>query len=45
VLENIARHRGIDIRSEMRGSKRDRIGQAYRFVLEPLCYAVGKFKK
>jgi hypothetical protein len=44
VLENIARHRSADLRAEMRGTKRDRVGQAYRFILEPLCYAVGKLK-
>jgi hypothetical protein len=44
VLENIARHRSADLRAEMRGGKRDRVGQAYRFILEPLCYAVGKLK-
>jgi len=41
VLENIARHRGADLRAEMRGSKRDNIGRIYRSVLEPLCYVVG----
>jgi hypothetical protein len=44
ALENIARHRSADLRAEMRGGKRDRVGQAYRFILEPLCYAVGKLK-
>jgi hypothetical protein len=44
VLEHIARHRGADLRAEMRHSKRDNIGRAYRFVLEPLCYIVGKLK-
>ena len=44
VLEDIARHRSADLRAEMRGGKRDRVGQAYRFILEPLCYAVGKLK-
>lgn len=44
ILENIARHRSADLRAEMRGSKRDKLGRAYRFVLEPLCYAVGKLK-
>lgn len=44
VLENIARHRSADLRAEMRNQKRDLIGRAYRFVLEPLCYAVGKLK-
>jgi hypothetical protein len=44
ILENIARHRSADLRAEMRGGKRDRVGQAYRFILEPLCYAVGKLK-
>jgi hypothetical protein len=44
VLENIARHRSADLRAEMRGSKRNNLGRAYRFVLEPLCYIVGKIK-
>lgn len=44
VLEHIARHRTTDIRAEMRNGKRDSIGRAYRFVLEPLCYVVGKLK-
>ena len=43
-LENCARHRSRDLRAEMRGTKRDTIGMIYRSVLEPLCYAVGKFK-
>ena len=44
ALEHIARHRTADLRAEMRGSKRDTLGRAYRFVLEPLCYVVGKIK-
>jgi hypothetical protein len=44
TLENIARHRTADLRAEMRGTKRDRLGRAYRWILEPLCYAVGKLK-
>ena len=44
VLENIARHRSADLRAEMRNKKRDNIGRAYRFVLEPLCFIVGKLK-
>jgi hypothetical protein len=44
VLEHIARHRSADLRAEMRNSKRDNIGRAYRFILEPLCYIVGKIK-
>ena len=44
MLEHIARHRTADIRAEMRGGKRDWIGRAYRAVLEPLCYVVGKLK-
>jgi hypothetical protein len=43
-LENCARHRSRDLRAEMRGTKRDPIGMIYRSILEPLCYAVGKFK-
>jgi hypothetical protein len=44
VLENIARHRSSDLRAEMRNTKRDNLGRAYRAVLEPLCYFVGKLK-
>lgn len=44
ALENIARHRTADLRAEMRGNKRDTLGRAYRLILEPLCYAVGKLK-
>ena len=44
VLENIARHRSADLRAEMRGTKRDPVGRAYRLILEPLCYVVGKYK-
>jgi len=42
LLKHIARHRSVDLRAEMYGKKRDRIGQVWRFVLEPLCYLVGK---
>jgi len=42
LLKHIAKHRSVDLRAEMYGKKRDRIGQAWRFVLEPLCYLVGK---
>ena len=41
-MKHVARHRSVDLRAEMYGKKRDRIGQAWRFVLEPLCYLVGK---
>lgn len=44
ALEHIARHRSADLRAEMRGAKRDNLGRMYRFVLEPLCYVVGKLK-
>lgn len=44
TLEHIARHRSTDIRAEMRGLKRNTLGRAYRFVLEPVCYIVGKLK-
>lgn len=44
TLEHIARHRTADLRGEMRNSKRDKLGRAYRIVLEPLCYVVGKMK-
>jgi hypothetical protein len=44
TLEHIARHRTADLRAEMRNTKRDTLGRAYRFVLEPLCYIVGKVK-
>lgn len=41
-LKHVAKHRTADLRAEMYGKKRDRIGQAWRFILEPLCYFVGK---
>jgi hypothetical protein len=41
-LKHVAKHRTADLKAEMYGKKRDRIGQAWRFVLEPLCYFVGK---
>ena len=41
-LENIARHRTVDIYYQDKGSKRDLLGRIYRFALEPLCYVVGK---
>lgn len=44
ALEHIARHRGADLRAEMRGTKRDTLGRMYRGVLEPLCWIVGKIK-
>jgi len=44
ILEWGTRHRSMDIRAEMRGTKRDKTGQAIRFVFEPLCYFVGKLK-
>jgi hypothetical protein len=45
TLKHIARHRTSDIRAEMQGSKRDKLGMAYRSVLEPLCYVVGYIKE
>lgn len=44
LLKHIARHRTADLRAEMQGKKRDRIGQAWRFILEPLVYTIGKIK-
>ena len=41
-LKHVAKHRTADLKAEMYGKKRDRIGQAWRFILEPLCYYVGK---
>jgi hypothetical protein len=41
-MKHVAKHRSVDLRAEMYGKKRDRIGQAWRFFLEPLCYLVGK---
>lgn len=40
-IEHMARERTADIRAEMRGGKRRRLGRAYRAVLEPLCYLTG----
>ena len=44
LLKHIARHRTADLRAEMQGKKRDRIGQAWRFILEPLVYTIGRIK-
>ena len=41
-LKHVVKHRTADLKAEMYGKKRDRIGQAWRFILEPLCYLVGK---
>jgi hypothetical protein len=45
VLEHIARHRTADIWKQKRGKKRDNLGMVYRFILEPICYVVGKVGK
>jgi len=45
VLEHIARHRTADIWKQKRGKNRDNIGMVYRFILEPICYVVGKVAK
>jgi hypothetical protein len=44
VLEWGTRHRSVDLRAEMRGSKRDITGRVIRFIFEPLCWLVGKAK-
>ena len=41
TLEHIARHRTYDLKQEMKG-KTHLLGRAYRKVLEPICYIVGK---
>ena len=41
VLEHIAIHRTIDIRQEEK-NKIHLLGRAYRKILEPICYWVGK---
>jgi len=41
ILEHIAIHRTIDIRQEER-NKIHLLGRAYRKILEPICYWVGK---
>jgi len=43
TLEHIARHRTADIWKQRHG-KRDALGAIYRFILEPICYVVGKVK-
>jgi hypothetical protein len=45
VLEHIARHRTADIWKQKRGKTRDNLGMVYRFILEPICYVVGKVAK
>jgi hypothetical protein len=44
IMEHGARHRTADIWKQKRG-KRDRVGQVYRLVFEPICYVVGKLIK
>ena len=44
LLQHIARHRTADLRAEMQNKKRDTIGKAWRFVLEPICFIVGKIE-
>ena len=44
ILEWGTRHRSMDLRAEMRGTKRDATGRTIRFIFEPLCLAVGKLK-
>lgn len=41
VMEHLARHRTADLRAEMYGRKRDKLGRAYRAILEPICYVTG----
>ncbi|WP_299083324.1 hypothetical protein [uncultured Ruegeria sp.] len=41
-LEHIMRERTADIRAEMQGSKRRKLGRFYRLTLEPLCYITGR---
>ena len=41
TLEHIAKHRTYDLKQEMKG-KTHLLGRAYRKVLEPICYIVGK---
>jgi hypothetical protein len=45
VLEHIARHRTADIWKQKRGKNRNNLGMVYRFILEPICYVVGKVGK
>jgi hypothetical protein len=44
IMEWGTRHRSIDLRAQMRGTKRDTTGRIIRMIFEPLCYAVGKLK-
>lgn len=41
ALEHIARRRTIDIKAELRNSKRSLYNRFLRLTLEPLCYVVG----
>ena len=44
ILEHGTRHRTADLRAEMHGRKRHKLGRFYRTIFEPLCYLVGKIK-
>jgi len=41
-IEHMARERTGDIRAEMRGTARRPLGRAYRSILEPLSYIIGR---
>jgi len=44
IMEWGTRHRSIDLRAQMRGTKRNTTGRIIRMIFEPLCYVVGKLK-
>jgi hypothetical protein len=45
ILTHMGRHVTADFYGEMRNRKRDNLGRVYRAIFEPMCWAVGKFKK
>ena len=45
ILTHMGRHVTADFYGEMRGKKRDTLGRIYRFVFEPICWWLGRFKK
>lgn len=44
IMEWGTRYRSIDLRAQMRGTKRNTTGRIIRMIFEPLCYVVGKLK-
>ena len=45
ILTHMGRHVTADFYGEMRNKKRDTLGRIYRWIFEPICWSIGKFRK